>query len=234
MNCEEARVAVGYIGAGLYARTTFRHGTAASGGKAATPSGARWKELISLAGNQNSKPCVIRLPGGKNQTVMAPKGCQCELKCWEATSSIPPWLGIRRLLGLRETNIGGARKCCSASLAVELHDAQPLWSSATNPSCCRGKGHKLHCCTTVQLHNCTTAQVAVIPTSSSRSVPACAGVYHQLERQWQGRKKLPFCAETSERGILTMGDHPLIPDPARQGKVLQGFSKSGGTSFPLS
>ena len=204
----------------------------ASGEKAATPSGARWKELISLAGNQNSKPCVIRLPGGKNQTVMAPKGCQCELKCWEATSSIPPWLGIRRLLGLRETNVGGARKCSSASLA--------LWSCTTLNHCGAPQPiqaaavEKGTSCTAVQLYNCTTAQVAVIPTSSSRSVPACAGVYHQLERQCRGRKKLPFCAETSERGILTMGDHPLIPDPARQGKVLQGFSKSGGTSFPLS
>ena len=166
-------VAVGYIGAGLYARTTFRHGTAASGGKAATPSGARWKELISLAGNQNSKLCVIRLPGGKNQTVMAPKGCQCELKCWEATSSIPPWLGIRRLLGLRETNVGGARKCSSASLA--------LWSCTTLNHCGAPQPiqaaavEKGTSCTAVQLHNCTTAQLP-----SSRHLPL--GLFRRVQK----------------------------------------------------
>ena len=61
--------------------------------------------------------------------------------------------------------------------SVELHDAQPLWSSATNPSCCRGKGHKLHCCTTVQLHNCTTVQLHKLP--SSRHLPL--GLFRRVQ-----------------------------------------------------
>ena len=226
-------VAVGYIGAGLYALrpsgTGRRSGKRREGGdtiwcpmegtyllgweskqQTVCHPVARWQKPDSDGSKRLSMR--VKVLGGN---LVHPSLARHQKTAWAQGNQ--HWRRTEVLLGIARS--------------VELHDAQPLWSSATNPSCCRGKGHKLHCCTTAQLYNCTTA---VIPTSSSRSVPACAEVYHQLERQCRGRKKLPFCAETSECRVLTMGDHPLIPDPARQGKVLQGFSKSGGTSFPLS
>ena len=170
-------VAVGYIGAGLYARTTFRHGTARwqerrEGGdtiwcpmegtyllgweskqQTVCHPVARWQKPDSDGSKRLSMR--VKVLGGnlvhpslaRHQKTAWAQGNQC----WRRTEVL---LGIAR--------------------SVELHDAQPLWSSATNPSCCRGKGHRLHCCTTVQLYNCTSCRHPDIFLS------VCSGVCRSL------------------------------------------------------
>ena len=116
------------------------------------------------------------------------------------------------LLSSRETNIGGARKWSSASQLAPLYSSTTL-VELSNPRCrCRRKGQKL---------------------PSSRHLPpvVCSGVAESLlsgeTMAGVGRSCRFGRKQRKEASRLhTMGDHPLIPDPADACcKVLQGFSK---------
>ena len=162
----------------------------------------------TLAGNQNIKPCAIWLPLQKPPDSDGSKSCQC--KVMEGNLVHPC---VWRLLSSRETNIGGARKWSSASQLAPLYSSSTTLVELSNPRCrCRRKGQKL---------------------PSSRHLPpvVCSGVAESLlsgeTMAGVGRSCRFGRKQRKEASRLhTMGDHPLIPDPADSScKVLQGFSK---------
>ena len=157
----------------------------------------------TLAGNQNIKPCAIWLPLQKPPDSDGSKSCQC--KVMEGNLVHPC---VWRLLSSRETNIGGgARKWSSAS---QLHCIDPRHSSSS----------AIRAAAVEKGRSCHHLDIFLLCSGVAESLLSGGETMTGVGRSCRfGRKQ-----RKQPSRLHTMGDHPLIPDPAAACcKVLQGF-----------
>ena len=177
-------VAVGYIGAGLYALRPS--GTGRRSGKRWEGGDTIWcpMEGTYLLGWESKQQTVCH-PVARWQKPDSDGSKRLSMRVKVLGGNlVHPSLARHQKTAWAQGNQRWRRTEVFLGIArsVELHDAQPLWSSATNPSCCRGKGHKLHCCTTVQLYNCTTVQLHNCTSCRHPDIflSVCSGVCRSL------------------------------------------------------